>query len=182
MTFKINNNCSLMAEVKGSETVHTAIFKNKFPPGVWTFVTLSFKRPEKSTGYLYFSMNGEKYDRYTMKNLAHFSHNYATIQIGNLEVIKPIRSVYPIFFGDYYFYPRKLKNRENIENYQKGENKTDFIFRNKIPNKCPFPNFLDIFLTDDVHHFILPYFYTENDLPNMFLEALLNILTISINY
>ena len=186
MTFKINNNSSLMAEVKGSETVHTAIFKNKFPSGVWSFVTLAFRRPEKSTGFLYFSINGEKYDRYTMKNLSHFSHNYATIKIGNLDSMKPIKSVYPLFFGDYFFYSRKLKNRENIEYFQKGENKTDFVFRNKSSKKIVFPNFLDIFLTDDVHHFILPYFYLNSEkdefLPNMFLEALLNILTVSIGY
>ena len=186
INFKINNNGSLLAEVKSSETVHTAILESRFPSGVWNFIALAFKRPEKSKGYLYFSLNGDKYDRYTMKEMSHFSHNYATIKIGRIESMKPIKYIFPIFLGDYFFYSRKLKHHEIVEYYQKGELQPDFIFRSKRLKKSIFPTFLDNFISCDVHHFILPYFYLNSDskfvLPTMFLETLINILNVSISY
>ena len=193
MNIMINSNGSLIVKMISDYGTSSAMLKNTFSYGngqysSFQLITIVFKRNENQnidgvSSILSCSINGSKYDNFTVKDFPHFSNNYVELSIGNIESINPVKSAFPIFIGDYYFYSRKLKQNEVINYYQKGEIAQDFVFQTLPVSKNIFPNFLDIFISTTVNHFVLPFFYLCGDeVNNMFLETLIDILKAGFNY
>lgn len=182
LSLLVNNNGSLIVKMLGNDDILSAMFMNRFPAEKsWTFITVLFKRRNARSCVLKFSKNCERPQVFTVE-FPHFANGSLKVAVGKLGAMKPIKSAYPVFLGDYFFYSRKLKKEEITDYYRKGEFPTDYLFRNPIVNKSVFPNFLDHFLSKDVHLFILPYIYLNDDLPNLFTETLLDLLKTAVIY
>ncbi|OHS95613.1 hypothetical protein TRFO_38275 [Tritrichomonas foetus] len=183
MSLMINNNGSLIVRMESDYGASSAMLKQHFPSSKnWNLVSIVFKRKEGVSSVLSCSINSGKFDNFTV-DFPHFSNNYIEIYVGTVESIKPIKSIFPIFLGEFWFYTRKLNPEEVVNYYQKGGISNDFIFQNSPISKYVFPNFLDVFMTTKIHQFILPFFYlSEGEMKSMFLETLIDILKAGISY